>query len=68
MAEAFALVALRSSSSPVSIHCACISSDLVPKSCKDISEVVLTVSWNAVEKEPVLQGASENGERVVDIF
>ena len=33
-AEAFALVALHSSSSPVGIHCACISRDLVPRAAK----------------------------------
>ena len=27
--------------------------------CEDISEVILTVSCNAVEKEPVLQGATK---------
>ena len=36
--------------------------------CKDILEVVLTVSWNVLEEEPVLQGVSENGEGVVGIF
>ena len=36
--------------------------------CKNVSEVVLTVSWNAVEKGPILQGASENGERMIGIF
>ena len=33
-AEAFALVALHSFSSPVGMHCACISRDLVPKAMK----------------------------------
>ena len=36
--------------------------------CKDVSEEVLTVDCNVVEKEPVLQGALENGERVIGIF
>ena len=36
--------------------------------CKDILEVILTVSHNVVEKKPVLQSASKNGERVRGIF
>ena len=36
--------------------------------CEDISEVILNVNCNAVEKEPVLQGVSENGQRVIGIF
>ena len=67
-AEAFALVTLHSSSLPVGIHCTCISRDLVPRGCKDVSEVVLTVRHDAVEEEPVLQGMPKDGERVVCIF
>ena len=37
------------------------------KGCKDVLEVVLAVTWNAVEKEPVFEDASENGERVIGI-
>ena len=33
-AEAFTLVVLHSSSSPVGIHCACVSRDLVPRAAK----------------------------------
>ena len=36
--------------------------------CKDILEVVLTVRHDGVEEEPVLQGTSKDGERVVCIF
>ena len=36
--------------------------------CKDISEVVLAVWWDAVEEEPVLQGMSKYGEGVVGIL
>ena len=36
--------------------------------CKDVLEVILTLSCNAVEKEPILQGASKNGEGVICIF
>ena len=36
--------------------------------CKGILEVVLTVGCNVVEKEPVLQGALKNGERMIGIF
>ena len=36
--------------------------------CKDISEVVLTVWWDAVEEEPVLQGMAKYGEGVIGIL
>ena len=36
--------------------------------CKDISEVVLAVWWNAVEEEPVLQGMAKYGEGVIGIL
>ena len=36
--------------------------------CKDISEVVLTVQWDAVEEEPVLQGTAKYGERMIGIL
>ena len=36
--------------------------------CKDISEVVLTVWWDEVEEEPVLQGMAKYGERVIGIL
>ena len=35
---------------------------------KDIPEVVLTVWWNVVEEEPVLQGTAKYGEGVVSIL
>ena len=38
------------------------------QSCKDISEVVLTVRHDAVEEEPVCHGMPEYGEKVVCIF
>ena len=36
--------------------------------CKDISEVVLAVWWDAVEEQPVLQGMPKYGEGVVGVF
>ena len=36
--------------------------------CKDISDVVLTVQWDAVEEEPVLQGTAKYGEGVIGIL
>ena len=36
--------------------------------CKNISEVVLTVWWDAVEEEPVLQGMAKYGEEVIGIL
>ena len=36
--------------------------------CKDISEVILTVWWDAVEEEPVLQGMLKYGEGVIGIL
>ena len=36
--------------------------------CKDISEVVLTVQWDAVEEESVLQGMAKYGEDVIGIL
>ena len=36
--------------------------------CKDISEVVLTVWWDAVEEDPVLQGMPKYGEGVIGIL
>ena len=38
------------------------------KSCKNVSEMVLTVQQNAVEEEPVLQGMLKYGERVIGIL
>ena len=36
--------------------------------CKDASEVVLTVWWDAVEEKPVLQGMPKYGEGLIGIF
>ena len=36
--------------------------------CKDISEVVLAVQYDAVDEEPVLQGTPKDGEGVVGVF
>ena len=38
------------------------------QSCKDVSEVILTVGRNVVEKEPVLLSALKNRERVIGIL
>ena len=35
---------------------------------KDISEVVLTVQWDEVEEEPVLQDMAKYGEGVIGIL
>ena len=36
--------------------------------CKDVPEVVLTVCWDVVEEEPVLQGMAKYGEGVIGIM
>ena len=36
--------------------------------CKDVSEVVLAVWWDAVEEEPVLQGMVKYGEGVIGVL
>ena len=41
---------------------------LSSQGCKDIPKVVLTIWWNAVEEEPVLQGTAKYGERVIGIL
>ena len=38
------------------------------QSCKDISEVVLTVWWDVVEEDPVLQGTAKYQEGVIGIL
>ena len=49
---------------PLCMHCQGFGS----QGCKDISEVVLAVQWDAVEDDPVLQGMLEYGEGVIDIL
>ena len=36
--------------------------------CKNISEMALTVWWDAVEEGPVLQGTAKYGERVIGVL
>ena len=36
--------------------------------CKNISEAVPAVWWNAVKEEPVLQGMAKYGERMIGIL
>ena len=47
--------------------CMCLQ-EFGSQGCKDISEVVLIVWWDAVEEEPVLQGMPKYGEGVIGIL
>ena len=58
------LFLLTASRHPLCIHLQGFGSE----GCKDISEVVLAVWWDAVEEEPVLQGMLKYGEGVVGIL